>query len=235
MNVLVACEESQRVCEAFRKRGHNAFSCDIVDCSGGHPEWHFKQDVLQVIPNFGGKLQNGEEYYLPEGEEWDLMVAHPPCTYLCVSGTAWYYHPEDKGLPIEQRRPHPKYPNRAKDREEAVNFFMELYNSGVKRIAIENPVGIMSTRFRKADQIIEPWMFGDEASKKTCLWLKNLPKLTPTKIVGKGEVVERKNGFRMQKWCCDTYGLPKEERQKIRSKTFPGIAEAIAEQWGNLE
>ena len=172
MNVLVACEESQRVCEAFRKRGHNAFSCDIVDCSGGHPEWHFKQDVLQVIPNFGGKLQNGEEYYLPEGEEWDLMVAHPPCTYLCVSGAAWYYHPEDKGLPIEQRRPHPKYPNRAKDREEAVNFFMELYNSGVKRIAIENPVGIMSTRFRKADQIIEPWMFGDEASKKTCLWLK---------------------------------------------------------------
>lgn len=172
MNVLVACEESQRVCEAFRKRGHNAFSCDIVDCSGGHPEWHLKQDVLQVIPNFGGKLQNGEEYYLPEGEEWDLMVAHPPCTYLCVSGAAWYYHPEDKGLPIEQRRPHPKYPNRAKDREEAVNFFMELYNSGVKRIAIENPVGIMSTRFRKADQIIEPWMFGDEASKKTCLWLK---------------------------------------------------------------
>lgn len=207
MNVLVACEESQRVCEAFRKRGHNAFSCDIVDCSGGHPEWHFKQDVLQVIPNFGGKLQNGEEYY----------------------------HPEDKGLPIEQRRPHPKYPNRAKDREEAVNFFMELYNSGVKRIAIENPVGIMSTRFRKADQIIEPWMFGDEASKKTCLWLKNLPKLTPTKIVGKGEVVEGKNGFRMQKWYCDAYGLPKEERQKIRSKTFLGIAEAIAEQWGNLE
>lgn len=112
---------------------------------------------------------------------------------------------------------------------------MELYNSGVKRIAIENPVGIMSTRFRKADQIIEPWMFGDKASKKTCLWLKNLPKLTPTKIVGKGEVVEGKNGFRMQKWYCDAYGLPKEERQKIRSKTFPGIAEAIAEQWGNLE
>lgn len=190
---------------------------------------------MQVIPNFGGKLQNGEEYYLPEGEEWDLMVAHPPCTYLCVSGAAWYYHPEDKGLPIEQRRPHPKYPNRAKDREEAVNFFMELYNSGVKRIAIENPVGIMSTRFRKADQIIEPWMFGDEASKKTCLWLKNLPKLTPTKIVGKGEVVEGKNGFRMQKWCCDAYRLPKEERQKIRSKTFPGIAEAIAEQWGSLK
>lgn len=172
---------------------------------------------------------------MPEGEEWDLMVAHPPCTYLCVSGAAWYYHPEDKELPIEQRRPHPKYPNRAKDREEAVKFFMELYNSGVKRIAIENPVGIMSTRFRKADQIIEPWMFGDEASKKTCLWLKNLPKLTPTKIVGKGEVVEGKNGWKMQKRFCDAYGLPKEERQKIRSKTFPGIAEAIAEQWGNLE
>ena len=139
MNVLVACEESQRVCEAFRKRGHNAFSCDIVDCSGGHPEWHFKQDVLQVIPNFGGKLQNGEEYYLPEGEEWDLMVAHPPCTYLAVSGARWYYHPDDKKLPIEQRRPHPKFPDRAKDREEAVNFFMELYNSGVKKNCHREP------------------------------------------------------------------------------------------------
>lgn len=207
MNVLVACEESQRVCEAFRKRGHNAFSCDIVDCSGGHPEWHFKQDVLQVIPNFGGKLQNGEEYYLPEGEEWDLMVAHPPCTYLCVSGAAWYYHPEDKGLPIEQRRPHPKYPNRAKDREEAVNFFMELYNSGVKRIAIENPVGIMSTRFRKADQIIEPWMFGDEASKKTCLWLKICLNSLLQRLSGKVKwwkermVLECRNGFVMPTDC----------------------------------
>lgn len=207
MNVLVACEESQRVCEAFRKRGHNAFSCDIVDCSGGHPEWHFKQDVLQVISNFGGKLQNGEEYYLPEGEEWDLMVAHPPCTYLCVSGAAWYYHPEDKGLPIEQRRPHPKYPNRAKDREEAVNFFMELYNSGVKRIAIENPVGIMSTRFRKADQIIEPWMFGDEASKKTCLWLKICLNSLLQRLSGKVKwwkermVLECRNGIVMPTDC----------------------------------
>ena len=233
MNVLVACEESQRVCEAFRKRGHNAFSCDIVDCSGGHPEWHFKQDVLQVIPNFGGKLQNGEEYYLPEGEEWDLMVAHPPCTYLCVSGAAWYYHPEDKGLPIEQRRPHPKYPNRAKDREEAVNFFMELYNSGVKRIAIENPVGIMSTRFRKADQIIEPWMFGDEASKKTCLWLKGLPKLQPTNIVEPPKRTEFKSGKSMPTWYADAWKLPKEERAKLRSKTFEGIAKAMAMQWAS--
>lgn len=235
MNVLVACEESQRVCEAFRNLGHNAFSCDIVECSGGHPEWHFKEDVLKVIPNRGGHLESGDEYYLPEGEEWDLMVAHPPCTYLSVSGAQWYYHPEDKDLPKEKRRPHPLYPTRAQDREDAVEFFMKFYNSDVKRIAIENPVGIMSTRFRKPDQIIEPWMFGDEASKKTCLWLKNLPKLNPTNIVGKGEVVVGKNGWKMQKWFSDAFGLPKAERQKIRSKTFPGIAKAIAEQWGKLE
>ena len=109
MNILIACEESQAVCKAFRARGHNAFSCDILECSGGHPEWHFKHDVLQVIPNRGGLLENGVEYYLPEGEKWDLMIAHPPCTYLSVSGARWLYHPDDAHLPIEQRREHPHH------------------------------------------------------------------------------------------------------------------------------
>ena len=105
-NILIACEESQAICKAFRTRGHNAYSCDILECSGGHPEWHFKQDVLQVIPARGGMLENGEMYFLPNDEKWDLMIAHPPCTYLSVSGARWLYHPDDAHLPIEERREH---------------------------------------------------------------------------------------------------------------------------------
>ena len=141
MNVLIACEESQAVCKAFRERGHNAYSCDILECSGGHPEWHFKQDVLQVIPNHGGKLENGKEYYLPQGEKWDLMIAHPPCTYLSVSGARWLYHPDDAHLPIEQRREHPHHLGRRKMKEEAVEFFLEFTKTDIEHWAIENPVG----------------------------------------------------------------------------------------------
>ena len=122
INVLIACEESQRVCSAFRELGFNAYSCDLIPCSGGHPEWHFMQDAIEVINNCGGKLETGKDKYI-EGK-WDLMIAHPPCTYLAVSGAKWYYHPDDKDLPIEKRRPHPKFPNRAKDREEGVKLFM---------------------------------------------------------------------------------------------------------------
>lgn len=125
-NILIACEESQAICKEFRKRGHNAFSCDILECSGGHPEWHFKQDVLQVIPNHGGHLETGEEYFLPAGEEWDLMIAHPPCTYLSVSGARWLYHPDDANLPIEQRREHPHHIGRRKLKAEAEQFFLEF-------------------------------------------------------------------------------------------------------------
>lgn len=231
-NILIACEESQRVCTEFRKLGFNAYSCDILPCSGGHPEWHFKQDVLQVIKNKGGILETGKEYFI-EGE-WDLMVAHPPCTFLAVSGAKWFYHPDDKDLPIDQRRPHPNFPNRAKDREEAAKFFMKLAKANIKHIAIENPVGIMNTRFRKPNQIVQPWQFGDSASKKTCLWLKNLPPLEPTNIVDPGEYIEFGSGRRLAKWYSD--GLTKtktpEERRIWRSKTFPGFAKAIAEQWG---
>jgi hypothetical protein len=231
LNVLVACEESQRVCTEFRKLGHNAFSCDILKCSGGHPEWHFNQDVLEVIKNKGGMLETGEEIYI-DGK-WDLMVAHPPCTYLAVSGAKWYYHPDDKHLPVEERRPHPNFPNRAQDREDGANFFMALANADIEHIAIENPVGIMNSRFRKPDQVVQPYFFGDAASKSTCLWLKNLPLLTPTKMVDKGEYIEFKSGKRIPKWYSD--GLTKtktaEERRTWRSKTFPGFAKAMAEQW----
>ena len=232
MNVLVACEESQAVCLAFRRLGHKAFSCDLQECSGGYPEYHFTGDMFEVIANRGGTLENGTKYFL-DGN-WDLVIAHPPCTYLAVSGARWYYHPDDKNLPIEQRRPHPKFPDRAKDREEAVQFFMDVSRVGVDKLAIENPVGIMSSRWRKPDQIIEPWQFGHEASKKTCLWLKNLPFLVPTNIVGKGEVYVSKSGNKSPKWFTDIFfsGVSPEERRKLRSKTFPGIADAMALQWG---
>jgi hypothetical protein len=232
LNVLVACEESQAVCKEFRRLGHNAYSCDLLECSGGHPEWHFNCDVMKVIADKGGVLQNGEEAHITG--DWDLMVAHPPCTYLAVSGAQWYYHPEDKHLPVEKRRPHPKFPNRAQDREEGAAFFMALANAPIEHIAIENPVGIMSSRWRKADQAVQPWMFGDEASKNTCLWLKNLPLLQPTKIVGKGErVVMKSSGKSLPKWYSDALVKAKspEERRTLRSKTFPGFAKAIAEQW----
>lgn len=231
MNVLIACEESQVVCLAFRKLGYNAYSCDLQDCSGGHPEWHFKEDIFNVIPNGGGTLQTGKKEFI-DGK-WDLMVAHPPCTFLAVSGARWYYHPDDKKLPIDQRRAHPSFPDRAKDREDAVQFFMDIANTDVYRSAIENPVGIMSKRWRKPDQIIEPWQFGHEASKKTCLWLKHLPPLIPTEIVGKGEFVISKKGNKSPKWYTDIFfsGVSAEERRKLRSKTFPGIAEAMAVQW----
>ncbi len=169
LNILVACEESQSVTKELRLLGHNAFSCDLLECSGGHPEWHFNMDVFEVINNNGGILQNDKKVKLKRN--WDMMIAHPPCTYLAVSGAQWYYHPEDKDLPVINRRPHPKYPNRAQDREEAISFFLALADAPIEKIAIENPIGIISTRWRKPDQVVQPFMFGDEARKTTCLWL----------------------------------------------------------------
>ncbi len=235
MNVLIACEESQTVCKAFRKLGVNAYSCDILPCSGDHPEWHFNNDVFEIIKNKGGILQNGETHYIED--TWDLMVAHPPCTYLSVSGARWYYHPEDKDLPTEKRRPHPNFPDRAKHREEAVEFFLKLAEADVKRIAIENPIGIISSRWKKPEQIVQPYMFGDEATKTTCLWLKNLPLLEPTDIVGKGERVVLSSGRSLPKWYSDSFhtSISTEMRRTLRSKTFPGFAEAIANQWSNLD
>ena len=233
-NVLIACEESQTVCKAFRKLGFNAYSCDILPCSGGHPEWHLHCDVLGVIRDKRGTLETGDEFVL-DGE-WDLMIAHPPCTYLSVSGARWYYHPEDKDLPIEQRRPHPNFPTRAQDRKEAIEFFLALANADIPRIAIENPVGIMSKLFHKPNQIVQPYWFGDEATKTTCLWLKNLPQLTPTKIVGKGERVVLSSGKSLPKWYSDSFNtkISTEMRRTLRSKTFQRFADAMAEQWSKL-
>jgi hypothetical protein len=232
LNILVACEESQAVCKAFRKLGHIAFSCDLLECSGGHPEWHFNHDIATVLDKTNLILQDGSVAHL-DGD-WDLMIGHPPCTYLAVSGAKWYYHPDDKGLPIEQRRPHPHFPNRVADREDGVNFFMSLAKSKVKRIAIENPVGIMSSRWRKPDQRIQPYMFGDPFSKGTCLWLKNLKLLHPSKETDdRGEWIVFGSGKKQPKWYSDALTKSKsaKERSIMRSKTFPGIARAIAEQW----
>lgn len=233
-NILIACEESQTVCKAFRRLGFNAYSCDILPCSGGHPEWHLNCDVIGVIRDKKGTLETGEEFVL-DGD-WDLMIAHPPCTYLSVSGARWYYHPEDKDLPVEQRRPHPNFPTRAQDRKDAIEFFMALAKADIPRIAIENPVGIMSKLFRKPNQIVQPYWFGDEATKTTCLWLKNLPDLTPTKMVGKGERVVLSSGKSLPKWYSDSFNtkISTEMRRTLRSKTFQGFADAMAEQWSKL-
>lgn len=233
-NVLIACEESQTVCKAFRKLGFNAYSCDILPCSGGHQEWHLHCDVLGVIRDKRGILETGEEFIL-DGE-WDLMIAHPPCTYLSVSGARWYYHPDDKDLPIEQRRPHPNFPTRAQDRKEAIEFFLALAHADIPRIAIENPVGIMSKLFQKPNQIVQPYWFGDEATKTTCLWLKGLPNLVPTKMVGKGERVVLSSGKSLPKWYSDSFNtkISTEMRRTLRSKTFQGFADAMAEQWSKL-
>lgn len=241
LNILIACEESQTCCRAFRKLGHNAYSCDLFQCSGTifgtdiedpHPEWHFNHDVTTVLNKTDLTLQNGELAII-DGD-WDLMIGHPPCTYLAVSGAQWYYHPDDKDLPIEKRRPHPRYPHRAQNREDGVKFFLFLAGANVKRIAIENPVGIMSTRWRKPDQSIQPYMFGDPYSKNTCLWIKNLRPLHPSKETkDHGERIVFGSGKSQPKWYSDGFTKTKNavERQKWRSKTFPNIARAIAEQW----
>jgi len=213
MKVLIACEESQAVCKEFRLLGHEAYSCDIKDCSGNHPEWHIKDDVLKII-----------------NDGWDMMIAHPPCTYLAVSGAQWYYDPKDKS------KPHPKYPDRAKHREDAVKFFINLWEAPINKIVIENPIGIMSTRLQKPTQIVQPYYFGDSATKTTCLWIKGLPNLLPTKIVEKGQRKIFKSGKSMPLWYADAFNKAKtpQERQTLRSKTFPGMAKAMAQQWTKI-
>jgi hypothetical protein len=235
LNILVACEESQAVTKELRLLGHNAFSCDLLPCSGGHPEWHFNKDVFEIIKMKGGLLQNGD--YVKIKGNWDMMIAHPPCTFLAVSGARWYYHPEDKDKPTSSRRPHPRFPNREKDRNEAINFFIKLCEAPINKIAVENPVGVISTHYRRPDQTVHPWMFGDEASKATCLWLKNLPLLEPTNIVGRGERVVLRSGKSLPKWYSDALTQSKNaaERRTMRSKTFNGMAKAMAEQWTKNE
>lgn len=230
MNILIACEESQRICEAFRKRGHNAFSCDIQEPSGGHPEWHIRGNCLPLL--------NGNCYFdTMDGVihkidgKWDLLIAHPPCTYLTVCANK-LYNVEKYGE---------KAVKRLQDREDAADFFMKFVNADCDHIAIENPVGVMSTRYRKPDQIIQPFQFGHPYRKTTCLWTKNLPKLTPTNVV-EPEIIHSKGasgGYSGNSWVVkDENGKILSYRDprvaKARSKTYEGIAEAIAEQWGDI-
>ena len=220
MKVLIACEESQRVCVAFRERGHEAYSCDLVDCSGGHPEWHIKNNVIPILG--GGTTVttcDGQEHVI-EGL-WDLVIAHPPCTYLTVTGNRWFGK---------------QYGNSALsrylDRLNAIEFFMTFVFCSAKRVAIENPVGIMSSVYRAPDQTIEPYQFGDHARKKTCLWLKHLPALKPTNIVEPKLKYYTSHDGRTKSFSADYgvgYQTPHSER---RSKTYPGIVRAMAEQWG---
>ena len=184
MRVLVACEESQAVTKELRRLGHEAYSCDIEPCSGGHPEWHLQQDVTQLL-----KIK------------WDMVIAFPPCTDLAVSGARYF----------EQKRKDGR-------QQKSIEFFMMFANCGCPKTAIENPIGIMSGIYRKPDQIIQPWQFGHGETKRTCLWLKGLPKLKPVDIVP---------GREQRIWKMP----PGKDRAKTRSKTYPGIAKAMAEQW----
>ena len=198
MKVLIACEFSGVVRRAFRARGHDAWSCDLLP-SEDSSEYHIQGDVLEVL-----------------GDGWDLMIAHPPCTYLCGMGI-WWNH---------------KRPERWLLTDEAASFFMRLWESPAGKVCLENPIGTMSRRFRRPDQIINPWQFGHEANKPTCLWLRGLPPLSPTSIVGKGRFYIKANGSRMSAWSHVTSGTRKEQRAKIASRTFDGIAAAMADQWG---
>jgi hypothetical protein len=197
LKVLVACEESQAVTIELRKLGVDAYSCDLQESSGGHTEWHLQQDVLPLLK-----------------QQWDMIIAFPPCTDLAVSGARWFKEKIRNG-----------------QQQQSIDFFMQFVNCDCPHIAIENPVGIMSSLYKKPTQIIQPWQFGDPFTKTTCLWLKGLPKLQPTKIVDKGMFVDVGNGKKMSKWYVDCWGLNPKDRAKVRSKTFPGIACAMASQF----
>ena len=204
MKVLVACEESQRVCIAFRNKGHEAYSCDILECSGGHPEWHIQDDVLKHI-----------------NKNWDLIIAHPPCTYLTVAANK-YYNVEKYGKKAEERQ---------KQRQKAMDFFMLFTDLKCPKVCIENPIGVMSSFNCKPTQIIQPYQFGHAERKATCLWLKGLSALKPTNIVAP-DIIKLKSGKTDSRLHYETLKLPAEESAKMRSKTFEGVALAMAEQWG---
>lgn len=206
MKILVACEESQVVTKEFRSLGHEAWSCDILSCSGGHPEWHIQGDVVPILK-----------------EDWDMVLAFPPCTHLAVSGAAHFAAKRADGR-----------------QQEGIDFFLQFTKlDHVPKVAIENPIGIMSKIYRKPDQIIQPYQFGDDASKRTCLWLKGLPLLKETQRVA-GRMVTTPSGKVVERWAnqCSNYGhdktSPSPERSRIRSKTYLGIAKAIANQWGTI-
>lgn len=198
MKVLIACEFSGTVRDAFIARGHYAISCDLEPCHSELPGDHYQGNVLDI-------LDHG----------WDLMIAHPPCTHLAVSGAR-------------------HFPAKIADgrQQQGIDFFMQMINAPIEKICVENPIGIMSTKYQKPSQIVQPWQFGHKTTKATCLWLKGLPLLKPTNIVDKGEFVVFPSGKRMSKWYADSAKHSPKERERIRNKTFQGIADAMAEQWG---
>lgn len=216
IKVLVACEESQRVCIAFRELGNEAYSCDLKDCSGGHPEWHIKGDVVPLLNGNCEFVTSDGEHHNITGK-WDLIIGHPECTYLTVTGNRWF----NENVYGDAAR------DRKQKRKAAADFFMMIANADCEHIAIENPVGYMNTHFRKPDQTIQPWMFGDPFEKRTCLWLKGLPPLVETNVVTPPPRQVLTSGKTMPRWYSNCGG----DRHTARSKTFHGIAKAIATQW----
>ncbi len=199
--ILVGCEESQAVTIELRKMGFQAFSCDLFECSGGYPEWHYQQDIFEVI-----KMR-----------KWHGGIFFPPCTHLAVSGAKHFAQKIADGR-----------------QQQGIDFFTSLTDLPIDFTAIENPIGIMSRIYRKPDQIIQPYHFGHEVSKSTCLWLKGFPLLKATEIVGKGEIHVCPSGKKIPKWYSQNAFCKDGTRQKARSKTFTGIAKAMANQWGNF-
>lgn len=208
MRILIACEYSARVRDAFRRRGHDAWSSDLRPCEGD-PQWHLQGDVREVL-----------------ALGWDMMIGHPYCTFNTLAGIRWMYHPDDTALPAVERRRHPAYPNRMEDFLEGVEFFNTLANAPIERICLENsqPHGLAMQHIGRYSQIVQPWMFGDPFTKGAALWLKNLPKLVAS---------HRKSDHSTIEAACHMMP-PGPEREKERSRTYPSIAEAMAEQWGNL-
>ena len=221
MKVLVACEESQRVCSAFRDKGHEAFSCDLLPCSGGHPEWHIQGDVIPLLDGFCEfETQNGDYYFLCQ--KWDLIIAHPPCTRLCSSGQRWLYY----GSP-EYRA------NKLYERRLAVEFFLLFTLCDCDRVAIENPVGIMSSLYRKPDFFYNPYDFeGETECKKTGIWLiGDLKPLIPTRAFPLPKD-QRTHGFFKAHFGNKKLSWNSPETARLRSQTPIGVARAMADQWG---
>ena len=224
--MLIACEESQEVCKAFRERGHRAFSADLQECSGGHPEWHIQGDCLPLL-NGNCTFTTADGKHHKQKGRWDLIIAHPPCTYLTVSGNGWF-NEEKYGDKARKRK---------RDREEAAEFFMLFVNADCDKIAIENPIGYMNTHYRKPNQVIHPYYFGDPVRKATCLWLKGLPELKPTNMVEPNIIRDGHSSYSGPAYYAKdengkilSWNDPR--TAKIRSKTYPGFAKAMSEQWG---
>lgn len=227
MNILVACEESQAVTIEARNLGHNAFSCDIIECSGGHPEWHIQGDALKIINGNCIFMTMDGEWHTLFGT-WDMLIAHPPCTYLSGAGNG-YLNVEKYGHSAILRR---------QLREEAADFFMSFINANCERICVENPVGYMNTKYRKPDQTIHPYFFAeseDDTSnyhkKRTCLWLKGLKPLERKTFLQEPKPIYIDKVSGKKRYYCDAITGSSKDGAKNRSKTFPCIAKAMAEQW----